>query len=269
LAEHIHHYIRNVGGLHLRKPNPGAPGGERVIIEVDGTYNDLVPSGDDVQERWIDIADIPGQDDGQRVELELPPPYEVPNPHPGEELLRRLRKLTQNGSYRLVFRRVNDFSARWEAVLTDQLDGLDDDLFNYEFSCYGSLPWQSFGRRTTESYLISDDDRRDDREGVAYHLGIRCTIEALANMGDLQSLPAAKAAGNCQPSQSEKAKLRRRVKEFLGEQAEIEPPRAQTKADWRHLVRQEFGDAVTDNLFDAVWRQADLPPAWRAPGRRT
>lgn len=71
-------------------------------------------------------------------------------------------------------------------------------------------------------------------------------------------------------SQSEKEKLRRRVKEFIERETKIDPPRAGTKAEWLQLCRQEFGtDRVTDNLFDGVWRDADLPLAWRAPGRRT
>lgn len=42
--------------------------------------------------------------------------------------------------------------------------------------------------------------------------------------------PAAEAADDHRPSQSEKAKVRRRVKEFLEEQAAIATPRASTKA---------------------------------------
>jgi len=80
---------------------------------------------------------------------------------------------------------------------------------------------------------------------------------------------AAGTTDNCQESQSEKAKLRRRVREFLESEANIDPPRAQTKADWRRLVRQECGDRVTDYLFETVWRQAEVPAGWRAPGRRT
>lgn len=176
-----------------------------MVIEVDGTEAELAPSGDGVQEQSIDITDIPGRDDGQRVEPELPQLYNVPNPHPGEELLRRLRRLTKSGSYQLVFRRVNDFGARWEAVLTDQFDGLDDDLFNYEFSCYGSPPRQSFEQRITESYLISDDYRRSDREAVAYHPGIRCAVDAWAALGNMHPHPAPGAAGDRQPSSSAKA----------------------------------------------------------------
>ncbi len=77
------------------------------------------------------------------------------------------------------------------------------------------------------------------------------------------------ASATSAQSQSDKARLRRRVKEMLESEANIVPPRAQTKADWRRLVREECGDAVTDNLFDEVWREAALPAAWRAPGRRT
>ncbi|MBV9199725.1 MAG: hypothetical protein JOY83_08350 [Alphaproteobacteria bacterium] len=81
--------------------------------------------------------------------------------------------------------------------------------------------------------------------------------------------PAAGATGGRGESQSEKAKLRRRVKEVLESEAKKDPPRAQTKAEWQQLVRQEYGNAVTDNLFAAVWREAKLPAAWRAPGRRS
>jgi hypothetical protein len=70
-------------------------------------------------------------------------------------------------------------------------------------------------------------------------------------------------------SQSEKAQLRQRAREFLEAEARIDPARAQTKAGWRRLLCQKFGNAVTDNLFDAARQKADLPPAWRVPGRRT
>ena len=155
LAEQIHDYIRNVGRLHLSKPNPGAPGGDRIVlvIEGDGTYAKEAPRDDDRE----------GDDDVQEGWGELQPPYKAPNPHPGEELLRRLRKLIKNGPYQLVFRRVNDFGARWEAVLTDQFVGLDDDLFDYKSSCHGSPLRQRFGQR-----MISDDYRQFDREAVAY-----------------------------------------------------------------------------------------------------
>jgi hypothetical protein len=78
-----------------------------------------------------------------------------------------------------------------------------------------------------------------------------------------------KAADDHQASQSEKAKVRRRLKEFLEAEVKIAPPRARTKENWQLLARQELGNAVTKNLFDEVWRGADLPAAWRTPGRRT
>lgn len=81
--------------------------------------------------------------------------------------------------------------------------------------------------------------------------------------------PATDAAGDREASQSEKAKVRRRVKQFLEEQAVIVPPHASTKAGWRQLARERFGQAMTDNLFDEAWQEAALPAIWRAPGRRT
>jgi len=71
-------------------------------------------------------------------------------------------------------------------------------------------------------------------------------------------------------SQSEKAKLRGRLRDFLQRGTRTDPPQARTKAEWLDAARQRFGaDAVTDNLFKEVWRDADLPAVWRAPGRRT
>ena len=69
--------------------------------------------------------------------------------------------------------------------------------------------------------------------------------------------------------QSEKERLRRRVRQFLEDEAEFDPPRAQTKAEWQRLPRQELGDAVSQNLFDQAWQAVNIPTAWRAPGRRT
>jgi hypothetical protein len=77
------------------------------------------------------------------------------------------------------------------------------------------------------------------------------------------------AADDRQASQSEEAKLRHRVKEFLEAKTKIDPPCAQTKQGWRKLAREQFGEAVTDNLFDEVWQAAELPTTLRAPGRRT
>ena len=70
--------------------------------------------------------------------------------------------------------------------------------------------------------------------------------------------------------QSEKAKLRHQLKDFLERETRIDPPQARTKAEWLQSARKQFGaDLVTDNLFEEVWREADLPGLWRAPGRRT
>jgi hypothetical protein len=89
------------------------------------------------------------------------------------------------------------------------------------------------------------------------------------NAGETETVPP-KRPVNATADQSEKAKLRRRIKKALEAAARQDPPRAQTKAGWLELMRQEFGtDVVTDNLFDEAWQQADLPAAWRTPGRRT
>lgn len=71
-------------------------------------------------------------------------------------------------------------------------------------------------------------------------------------------------------TQAEKARLRSDLKDFLESETRNDPPRALTKAEWLHAARHKFGaDAVTDNLFDKAWRNADLADKWRAPGRRT
>jgi len=88
-----------------------------------------------------------------------------------------------------------------------------------------------------------------------------------------QSVPGG-AEGN--RSQSAKAVLRGRVKDILNREARAERENGISveinKAGWLRRVRNELGeagDAVTDHLFNAVWREADIPRAWRAPGRRT
>jgi len=177
LAEQINNYTRSVGRLHLRKPTPGAPGGERVLIEVD-VICERVAAPDDVQHRWVDITDVPGIKNIDAKTL-LPPyePYEVPQPHPGEEFLGRLRELTKGESpYELVFRRLNDFGARWQAVALDQFDGLDDDLFDYALSRYGAAPRQTNAQRVTDGYLSHENDQRapnPEAPVAVYHLGIR------------------------------------------------------------------------------------------------
>lgn len=93
------------------------------------------------------------------------------------------------------------------------------------------------------------------------------TVPESAGPLEMGSVAPAEPAGY-QP-QSEKAKLRGRVRHFLEQEAAADPPRAQTKADWRQLVREEFGDAVSANLFEEAWATAELPAVWRAPGRRT
>lgn len=119
----------------------------------------------------------------------------------------------------------------------------------------------STGDKWSDPYVF-----RADLEGLIRELPCE---SATPESETAPAKPAADTTGDHQVSQSEKAKLRRRVKQFLEAEAEIDPPRAQRKADWHRLVRQEYADGVTDNLFDEVWREAKLPPAWRAPGRRT
>lgn len=91
-----------------------------------------------------------------------------------------------------------------------------------------------------------------------------------AEGSDTSIIEPGAATASRQDTHSEKAKLRRRIKKALEAETEQDPPRAQSKAGWLELMRQKFGaDAVTDNLFDEAWQKADLPEAWRAPGRRT
>jgi hypothetical protein len=118
LAEQIREYIHNIGRLHLKRPNPGAPGGDRVVIELDDAYS-LVRQPDD-GERGIHILDLPGSDYPSEPEEPLPV-YEVPNPHPGEELKNRFRLLLMDGGHELVVRQANDLRARWEAIEVEQL----------------------------------------------------------------------------------------------------------------------------------------------------
>lgn len=86
--------------------------------------------------------------------------------------------------------------------------------------------------------------------------------------------PAARAAKRPAPSdprnsQSAKEQLRQRVKKKLEAEAACVPWRANSKPEWLRLMKQEYGSAVTDNLFETAWHDAKLPAAWRAPGRRT
>jgi hypothetical protein len=117
----------------LKKPNPGAPGGDRIVIELEGVFSEFGPI--DNEEQQIDSADLRSSH-GMR-ELDVGSRYEVPNPHPGEELKRKLRYLIVEDQYELVARQEYDLLARWTVIEPDQLDGLNDDLFNYSASFYG------------------------------------------------------------------------------------------------------------------------------------
>ena len=63
------------------------------------------------------------------------------------------------------------------------------------------------------------------------------------------------------------ARLRADVRRWLQREARVRGPRWQKK-HYRDGARAKFGDRVTDNLFNEVWRSADLPEALRRPGLR-
>jgi hypothetical protein len=63
------------------------------------------------------------------------------------------------------------------------------------------------------------------------------------------------------------AKLRADVRRWLQREARVRGTSWQKK-HYRSAARTRFGDRVTDNLFNEVWRSADLPEALRRPGLR-
>jgi hypothetical protein len=67
--------------------------------------------------------------------------------------------------------------------------------------------------------------------------------------------------------QASLAKLRADLRRWLEREALARGP-SWYKSDYREAARSEFGDLVTDNLFDEVWRFAELPGALREPGLR-
>ena len=68
-------------------------------------------------------------------------------------------------------------------------------------------------------------------------------------------------------AQASLAKLRADLRRWLEREALARGP-SWYKSDYREAARSEFGDLVTDNLFDEVWRFAELPGALREPGLR-
>jgi hypothetical protein len=63
------------------------------------------------------------------------------------------------------------------------------------------------------------------------------------------------------------AKLRTGLRRWLQREAHSRGMSWQKK-HYRTAARTEFGDRVTNNLFNEVWRAADLPEALRRPGLR-
>ena len=62
-------------------------------------------------------------------------------------------------------------------------------------------------------------------------------------------------------------RLRTEVRSWLQQEARARGTRWQKK-HYCSAARSRFGDRVTDNLFNDVWRSADLPEALRRPGLR-
>jgi hypothetical protein len=63
------------------------------------------------------------------------------------------------------------------------------------------------------------------------------------------------------------AKLRTELRRWLQQEARARGPRWQKK-HYCAVARARFGDQLTNNLFNEVWRSANLPQALRRPGLR-
>jgi hypothetical protein len=63
------------------------------------------------------------------------------------------------------------------------------------------------------------------------------------------------------------AKLRADLRRWLEQEARVRGT-AWQKKHYCGAARTTFGDRVTDNLFNEVWRSAELPDALRRPGLR-
>jgi hypothetical protein len=63
------------------------------------------------------------------------------------------------------------------------------------------------------------------------------------------------------------ARLRSALRRWLQREAQARG-RSWYKRQYCEAARKKYGDRVTDNLFNEVWRSADLPGALREPGLR-
>ncbi|HVB18476.1 MAG TPA: hypothetical protein VNF04_18245 [Stellaceae bacterium] len=209
LAEQINDYIRNIGRLHLQRPNPGAPGSGQ-LAPVEG--------------------DLPQIDIGF-VKQELKSSYLVPNPHPGEEFFRRLRQLAKGGTHELVIRRANDLGATWAEILSDRLACLDKNVFDYASSSYGA-----HGRHGMTGRLVdySYDDHPPPGES-AYHIGIRLRIKAEPPTGEPATPSPPPAARKPDPRDKSKAMIEG-LKKALAAGALAEGTRASLKAAHRAML---------------------------------
>lgn len=185
-------------------------------------------------------------------------------------LVEERRRCFEGGS--LVF--VNhDYEAAIKTELRAPMkEHFDRQLRAGSWICYGFS--EERGERVRIGSPWRDGLSFDDAGGMTDKRGGRYSDVLFYRASELPRQPISVQPQTVPPnpelSQSEKAKLRRRLKDFLERETGIDPPRARTKAEWLGSARQEFGaDAVTENLFEEVWREADLPPMWRAPGRRT
>ena len=67
---------------------------------------------------------------------------------------------------------------------------------------------------------------------------------------------------------TETARLRHELRRWLEDLARKHRD-AWIKEDYLEPAQEKFGDMVTENLLNEVWRAADLPPECKAHGRRT
>jgi hypothetical protein len=69
-------------------------------------------------------------------------------------------------------------------------------------------------------------------------------------------------------SHAEVTQTRKRLKKFIEKKAKTKNPEEYTKANFLADARDEVNKNITKSMFNEVWRTADLPEEFKAPGRR-
>ncbi len=122
---------------------------------------------------------------------------------------------------------------------------------------YGALAWAYTGMR---GHVEINREKLEK--------ALRLPEEGTANGDVLPTLDTVGAEGPQPKTHAEIAKLRNKLKEWLEKKACADEARQFTKAGFLDKAQEEVDQRITKNLFNEVWRSAEIPTDLRKPGVR-